>query len=64
METTTPSEYFRKLAAMRKTRRGNECAEGGARPGAGRPRSDAPRCPCGAMTAKRAAARAHKCERV
>lgn len=23
---------------------------------------DAPRCPCGAMTAKRAAARKHKCE--
>ena len=28
----------------------------------GRPRSDAPRCPCGAMTLKRAKARAHKCQ--
>jgi hypothetical protein len=28
----------------------------------GRPRSDAPRCPCGAMTATRAAARNHTCE--
>lgn len=30
-------------------------------PSTGRPRSDAPRCPCGAMTAKRAAARKHVC---
>lgn len=29
--------------------------------GAGRKRSDAPRCPCGAMTAARAKARGHKC---
>jgi hypothetical protein len=28
----------------------------------GRPRSDAPRCPCGAMTARRAETRRHKCE--
>lgn len=29
----------------------------------GRPRkTDVPRCPCGAMTAKRAKARAHHCE--
>ena len=27
----------------------------------GRPRSKAPRCPCGAMTRKRARARGHKC---
>lgn len=31
------------------------------RENAKRPRSDAPRCPCGAMTAKRATARGHKC---
>lgn len=37
------------LQALRKNRRG------------GRPRSADPRCACGAMTAKRAAARAHKC---
>jgi hypothetical protein len=35
---------------------------GGQRPGAGRPRSDAPRCACGAMTIKWAKARGHKCE--
>lgn len=29
--------------------------------GTGRPRSAAPRCACGAMTAKRANARGHKC---
>jgi hypothetical protein len=28
----------------------------------GRPQTSDPRCPCGAMTAKRAAARAHKCD--
>jgi len=28
---------------------------------AGRPRSDKPRCYCGAMTRKRAEARGHKC---
>lgn len=27
----------------------------------GRPRSDAPRCACGAMTLERARARGHKC---
>lgn len=27
----------------------------------GRPRKKGPRCPCGAMTAKRAKARSHKC---
>jgi len=34
---------------------------GGARPGAGRPRKS-DRCPCGEMTAARAAARRHACE--
>jgi hypothetical protein len=29
--------------------------------GPGRPKSDAKRCPCGAMTLKRAKARGHKC---
>lgn len=43
-------EGARALAAKRKTF------------SAGRPRTDAPRCPCGAMTAKRAAARKHRCE--
>lgn len=28
----------------------------------GRPRTEAKRCPCGAMTAKRAAARGHRCQ--
>lgn len=28
----------------------------------GRPRSTAPRCPCGEMTQKRALARGHKCK--
>lgn len=28
----------------------------------GRPRSDAPRCPCGSMTRIRAEKRGHKCE--
>lgn len=45
----TPSEAARALQALRKQRKG------------GRPRSDAPRCPCGEMTAKRAAARNHRC---
>lgn len=39
------------LQAARKTRAG------------GRPRSAAPRCQCGAMTAARAAARGHRCTR-
>lgn len=34
---------------------------GGKREGSGKPRSDKPRCKCGAMTAKRAVARGHKC---
>src|ERR1019366_469637 len=38
-------------------------AHGGVRPGAGRPRTNAPRCACGAMTAKRAAHQSHKCSR-
>ena len=32
-----------------------------ARGKSGRPRSSEPRCPCGAMTLKRAVARAHHC---
>jgi hypothetical protein len=47
--TPSPTDAARALQALRKHRRG------------GRPRSDAPRCPCGEMTAKRAAARRHKC---
>jgi len=34
---------------------------GGARPGAGRPRSNAPRCACGRMTLHRAQQMRHKC---
>jgi hypothetical protein len=34
---------------------------GGPREGAGRPRSAAPRCICGAMTLKCAEARRHRC---
>lgn len=30
----------------------------------GRPRTDAPRCPCGKMTVKAAQVRCHKCEEV
>lgn len=36
-------------------------AGGGLRAGAGRPKSDAPRCACGEMTLKRAETRKHKC---
>jgi len=43
------SDAGRAAQALRKTQ------------GGGRPRSDKPRCPCGAMTAKRAATRRHKC---
>lgn len=43
------SSAARAMSAARKTRAG------------GRPRSNKARCPCGAMTAKRAKARAHKC---
>lgn len=45
------SELGRRLQSLRKTH--------GAGPG--RPRSEAPRCQCGAMTLKRAKARGHKC---
>jgi len=44
-------EQARAMAAARK--------RNGAGPG--RPRSEKPRCPCGAMTAKRAAAVRHRC---
>lgn len=37
---------------------------GGKRHGAGRPRTDAPRCACGLMTAKLAAIRKHACSSV
>lgn len=50
----TPSEAARALSAMRRTKSGGR--------NGGRKRSDAPRCPCGAMTAKRATARGHKCD--
>lgn len=47
-----------KIASARRT-----TPTGGLMPGGekGRPRGTAPRCACGMMTAKRAAARAHKC---
>lgn len=43
------SDHARAMNAARKTH------------GGGRPRTNAKRCACGAMTAKRAKARAHKC---
>lgn len=43
------SELGRLLNSLRKTR------------GGGRPRSNAPRCECGAMTLKRALANRHRC---
>jgi len=46
------SARARRIAKMRKTY--------GAGPG--RPRSNAPRCACGAMTLKRALARGHHCQ--
>ncbi len=46
------SEAARAMNAARRTR------------GGGRPRSNAKRCPCGAMTAKCAKARSHKCEAI
>jgi len=45
----TTTDAARALQALRRSRKG------------GRPRSAAPRCPCGAMTAARAAARGHRC---
>lgn len=56
--TETLSEKRRRASLSRKTYSGGK---GGPRPGAGRPRSNAPRCPCGAMTVRWAAARAHHC---
>jgi hypothetical protein len=44
------SLHARAMNAARKTR------------GGGRPRSNKPRCACGAMTRKRAKARGHKCD--
>jgi len=49
MASKLVSDAARAMNAARKTRAG------------GRPRSNAKRCPCGEMTAKRAKARAHKC---
>src|SRR5579875_519578 len=54
--TTIPEAVFFSEVQRRRGVKG-----GGPRPGSGRPRTKAPRCPCGAMTAKRAKARAHKC---
>jgi hypothetical protein len=55
-KSETLSEKRRRASLSRST-----FAGGGARPGAGRPRSNAERCWCGVMTAKRAKARSHKC---
>jgi hypothetical protein len=55
LEVASASDLARALAAKR------EKPTGGARPGAGRPVSDAPRCSCGAMTAKLAGIRKHVC---
>lgn len=56
LSLASASDLARALAAKR-----DNANLGGVREGAGRPRSRAPRCACGAMTAKRAAARGHKC---
>jgi hypothetical protein len=56
LELADASDLARALAAKR------EKPTGGAREGAGRPRSDAPRCACGAMTRKLAAIRRHECK--
>lgn len=56
LELASASDLARALAAKR-----DSSALGGARPGAGRKRSDALRCACGAMTAKLAAIRKHMC---
>ena len=55
----TLSEKRRRASLSRRTFSGGP---GGAREGAGRPRSRKKRCPCGVMTLKRAKARAHHCE--
>jgi hypothetical protein len=47
------SKIARELQSMRKTKSGGR--------NGGRPKSDAPRCACGQMTAKLAAIRKHKC---
>jgi T5orf172 domain len=47
------SEHARRNSAKRKTHSGGKD---------GRPRTDAPRCACGLMTAKLAAIRKHKCQ--
>ena len=49
MSSKLVSDAARTMNAARKTR------------GGGRPRSNKPRCACGAMTRKRAAARGHRC---
>jgi hypothetical protein len=53
MPRTLTTRTARKMAAARKTNSGGK--------NGGRPRTKAARCHCGAMTAKRAAARAHHC---
>ena len=55
--------HERKIAA-KIARRETKAAHGGKRPGAGRPRSDKPRCPCGKMTAHRAKLMRHACKPV
>jgi hypothetical protein len=49
MSRRPTTDEAKAMAAARKTKAG------------GRPRSKKKRCPCGAMTARRAAARGHKC---
>jgi hypothetical protein len=55
----TLSEKRRRASLSRKKRSGGS---GKWFRGGGRPRSDQPRCPCGAMTLRRAIARGHRCD--
>jgi hypothetical protein len=50
----------RELSAIRRYAASKRKNPSGGRNG-GRPRSGAPRCPCGAMTVRRALARGHRC---
>lgn len=60
MATTAEiSRVMRELGRRRWKNTGDDPRQVGAL--GGRPRSAAPRCPCGAMTLKRAQARGHRC---
>lgn len=52
----------RQARAMSNARKTHGAGRGNGWP-LGKPRSTSPRCPCGAMTAKRAKARGHRCKK-